>query len=176
MTWNRPSNRSHLPSVSIASFCRCLMALCTSIRWSGVLEPSAYSVAWRSSPSCWRRTGEIKHLYKLHGLFTGSRTPQPPQWLQPFAQLLSSSEIDFNLSENIDQAMWDKIVFLSTLAGSSLHLPRQHRRHAEYRRRRILYYRPAGGMCQDCRRQRLFRIRGATGRLSQTIDRAPDRD
>lgn len=63
--------------------------------------------------------GEIKHLYKLHRLFTGSRTPQPPQWLQPLAQLLSSSGIDFNLSENIDQAMWDKIVFLSTLAGST---------------------------------------------------------
>lgn len=63
--------------------------------------------------------GEIKHLYKLHRLFAGSRTPQPPKWLQPLAQLLASSGIEFNLSDNIDQAMWDKIVFLSTLAGST---------------------------------------------------------
>lgn len=63
--------------------------------------------------------GEIKHLYKLHRLFAGSRTPQPPKWLQPLAQLLASSGIEFHLSDDIEQAMWDKIVFLSTLAGST---------------------------------------------------------
>ncbi|SBT07415.1 2-dehydropantoate 2-reductase [Candidatus Accumulibacter aalborgensis] len=64
-------------------------------------------------------TGEIQHLNKLHRLITGSRTPQPSQWLQPLAQLLASSAIDFALTDDIEQAMWDKIVFLSTLAGST---------------------------------------------------------
>jgi 2-dehydropantoate 2-reductase len=63
--------------------------------------------------------GEIKHHFKLHKLFTGSLSSQPPVGLQPLAQLLSSSGFDFTLSNNIEQAMWDKFVFLSTLAGST---------------------------------------------------------
>ena len=63
--------------------------------------------------------GEIKHHFKLHKLFTGSLVPQPPQWLQALAQLLSASGFDFKLTDNIEQAMWDKFVFLSTMAGST---------------------------------------------------------
>jgi 2-dehydropantoate 2-reductase len=63
--------------------------------------------------------GEIKHHFKLHKLFTGLLVPQPPQCLQPLAQLLSASGFDFTLSDNIEQSMWDKFVFLSTMAGST---------------------------------------------------------
>ena len=63
--------------------------------------------------------GEIKHLNKLHRIIAGSRVATPSKWLQPLAQLLSSSRIDFLLSDHIEQAMWDKIVFLSTLAGAT---------------------------------------------------------
>ena len=63
-------------------------------------------------------TGEIQHLNKLHRLITGSRTPHPSQWLQTLAQLFDSSEIDFALTDDIEQAMWYTIDFLSTLAGS----------------------------------------------------------
>ena len=63
--------------------------------------------------------GEVKHLNKLHRLFTGSLTPQSSKWLAELALLLASSGIEFALSENIEQAMWDKIVFLSTLAGAT---------------------------------------------------------
>lgn len=63
--------------------------------------------------------GEIKHHFKLHKLFTGSLAPQPSHWLQPLAQLLAVSGFDFTLSDNIEQAMWDKFVFLTTMAGST---------------------------------------------------------
>jgi len=63
--------------------------------------------------------GEIRHLNKLHRLIAGSLTPSPSQWLEPLAQLLSLSNLEFVFSANVEQNLWDKIVFLSTLAGST---------------------------------------------------------
>ncbi len=63
--------------------------------------------------------GEIRHLNKLHRLIAGSLTSQPSTWLQPLTQLLSASGIEFVFSANVEQNLWDKIVFLSTLAGST---------------------------------------------------------
>lgn len=63
--------------------------------------------------------GEIRHLNKLHRLIAGSLTAPPSPWLQPLTQLLSASRIEFVLSANVEQNLWDKIVFLSTLAGST---------------------------------------------------------
>lgn len=63
--------------------------------------------------------GEVKHLNKLHKLVTGSLTTPPSKWLEPLAELLSRSGFDFTLSPNVEQAMWDKFVFLTTLAGST---------------------------------------------------------
>ncbi len=65
------------------------------------------------------QNGEIRHLNRVHRICIGSRTPRPTPWLQPLAQLLAASGVEFELSENIEQAMWDKIVFLSTLAGAT---------------------------------------------------------
>jgi 2-dehydropantoate 2-reductase len=64
-------------------------------------------------------SGEIRHLNKMHRLVIGSRSVPPSQWLQPLAALLSATAIDFTHSDNIEQAMWDKIVFLSSLAGAT---------------------------------------------------------
>lgn len=64
-------------------------------------------------------TGEIRHLNKLHRLVAGSRHQPPWPGLEALTRLLSSAGFDFVLSDNIEQAMWDKIVFLSTLAGAT---------------------------------------------------------
>ncbi len=64
-------------------------------------------------------TGEIRHLNTLHRLIAGSLTSPPSTWLQPLTQLLSASGIEFVFSANVEQNLWDKIVFLSTLAGST---------------------------------------------------------
>ena len=63
--------------------------------------------------------GEIQHLNKMHRFITGARGVPAPQVLEPLAQLLAKSGFDFVLSPNIDQALWDKFVFLTSLAGAT---------------------------------------------------------
>ena len=63
--------------------------------------------------------GEIRHLNKFHRLFAGSLTPQCSPWLAPLARLLSTAGFEFVLSETIEQALWDKFAFLTTLAGAT---------------------------------------------------------
>ena len=63
--------------------------------------------------------GEIKHLNKMHRFVTGARTAVQSRWLEPLTQQLSKANFDFILSDTIEQAMWDKIVFLTALAGAS---------------------------------------------------------
>ncbi len=55
----------------------------------------------------------------MHRLIFGSRSPQTSRWLPPLAHLLSAVSLDFSVSENIEQDMWDKWIFLSTLAAST---------------------------------------------------------
>jgi len=64
-------------------------------------------------------TGEIKHLNKIHRLIIGSRCTPPSKWLVPIAELLSATSVDFSVSDHIEKDMWDKFVFLSTLAGAT---------------------------------------------------------
>ena len=64
-------------------------------------------------------TGEIQHLNKLHRFTVGSLGWRPSCWREPLSRLLESSGIDFVLADNVSQAMWDKFVFLATLAGST---------------------------------------------------------
>ena len=64
-------------------------------------------------------TGEIHHLNKLHRFTVGSLGWRPSPWLEPLSKLMESSGVDFVLADNIGQAMWDKIVFLTTLAGAT---------------------------------------------------------
>ena len=64
-------------------------------------------------------SGEIMHLNTMHRLAAGSLTAVPPRWLAPLAQLFSSSEFEFVLADDIEQTLWDKFVFLSTLAAAT---------------------------------------------------------
>ena len=64
-------------------------------------------------------SGEIRHLNTLHRLAAGSLTATPSKWLAPLAQLFSSSGFEFVLADDIEQTMWDKFVFLSTLAAAT---------------------------------------------------------
>ena len=63
--------------------------------------------------------GEIQHLNKMHRFITGARGTPAPEVLAPLAELLAKSGFDFVLSNTIDQALWDKFVFLTSLAGAT---------------------------------------------------------
>lgn len=63
--------------------------------------------------------GEIHHLNNFHRLMIGSRTSTPSRWLAPLAELLAKTALEFTLSEQIEQEMWNKFVFISTLAGAT---------------------------------------------------------
>lgn len=64
-------------------------------------------------------SGEIRHLNALHRLAAGSLTATPSVWLAPLAKLFSASGFDFVLADDIEQTMWDKFVFLTTLAAAT---------------------------------------------------------
>lgn len=63
--------------------------------------------------------GDVQHLNKMHRFITGARGEPAPAVLAPLAQLLATAGFDFVLSNNIDQALWDKFVFLTSLAGAT---------------------------------------------------------
>ncbi|MGE5386431.1 MAG: 2-dehydropantoate 2-reductase [Betaproteobacteria bacterium] len=64
-------------------------------------------------------TGEIQHLNNFHRLMIGSRTPTPSHWLAPLAELLGKTGVEFTLAPDIEQDMWNKFVFITTLAGAT---------------------------------------------------------
>lgn len=63
--------------------------------------------------------GHIQHLSELQRLIIGSRTEPASPLVAALAEILAGSNIDFALSENIENEMWDKFVFISTLAGAT---------------------------------------------------------
>ncbi len=67
-------------------------------------------------------SGAIRHLNALHRIVIGARTPPgvpAPVLLAPLAQALAAARCEFILSDDIEQTMWDKFVFLATLAGAT---------------------------------------------------------
>ncbi len=64
-------------------------------------------------------SGEIRHLNNFHRLIVGSRTENVSAWLPPLENLLASLSPDFRVSENVEQDMWDKFVFLTALASAT---------------------------------------------------------
>lgn len=64
-------------------------------------------------------SGEIQHLSKFDRLVIGSRTASPSPWLAPLTKLLKNTPIEFSLTENIEQEMWDKFVYITTMAGAT---------------------------------------------------------
>jgi 2-dehydropantoate 2-reductase len=62
--------------------------------------------------------GRIRHLNRLNTFLTGGLDERPePEWADDIAQRLSAGPVQFEVRENIHQDMWDKLVFLATLAG-----------------------------------------------------------
>jgi len=64
-------------------------------------------------------TGEIRHLNQSNRFVLGARSDQQSPWLEALARLLSHSSVEFQLSADIEQDMWDKFVFLSALAAAT---------------------------------------------------------
>lgn len=64
-------------------------------------------------------SGEVQHLNKMHRFITGGRGATPPKVLEPLAELLAKAGFEFILSPDIDQALWDKFVFLASLAAAT---------------------------------------------------------
>ncbi len=62
-------------------------------------------------------TGAVKQLTDLNMLTIGSRAPEHEALAKEFFALCRQADFNSVYSENIDQVLWDKWVFLATLAG-----------------------------------------------------------
>lgn len=63
--------------------------------------------------------GEIRHLNQFHRLMIGSRSETPSRWLAPLTELLKKTPVEFSLADDIEQEMWNKFVYICTLAGAT---------------------------------------------------------
>ncbi len=61
--------------------------------------------------------GVVRHLNQLHGLTFGERDGSASERMQRITQALSGAGFDARPSSTILQDMWDKWIFLATLAG-----------------------------------------------------------
>lgn len=64
-----------------------------------------------------REDGSIKQLSDLDRIVVGARTPGTQTVAKEFSQVLAESKVDAVLSENVEQDLWEKIVFLSAAAA-----------------------------------------------------------
>ena len=62
-------------------------------------------------------TGSVKQLTELGSLTIGPRTPEQVELCQELFALCKKTDFDSFYKEDIEQALWDKWVFLATLAG-----------------------------------------------------------
>lgn len=62
-------------------------------------------------------SGSVKQITELHSLTVGSRMPEHAAVAQDFFALCKKTDFDSFYSEQIEQALWDKWIFLATLAG-----------------------------------------------------------
>lgn len=63
------------------------------------------------------QTGSIQQLTELHSLTVGPRTSEQTGIAQDFFALCKKADFDSFYNEQIEQSLWDKWVFLATLAG-----------------------------------------------------------
>lgn len=61
--------------------------------------------------------GTIRHLNKLHSFVTGPRSPAAAERCAELAKVLATGGFDFRLSADIEQDMWEKWVFLCSMAA-----------------------------------------------------------
>ncbi len=64
-------------------------------------------------------TGEVTHLGRAQRIVIGPRSAERSVWLGPLSQLLAKASVDYRIADNIEQEMWNKFVFLSTLAAAT---------------------------------------------------------
>jgi 2-dehydropantoate 2-reductase len=62
-------------------------------------------------------TGAVKQLTDLNLLTVGARASEHEALAKEFIELCKKADFDSAYSENIEQVLWDKWVFLATLAG-----------------------------------------------------------
>jgi 2-dehydropantoate 2-reductase len=62
-------------------------------------------------------SGSVKQLTELNSFTIGPRTPSQEAFAQELFTLCKKADFDSFYKENIEQALWDKWVFLATLAG-----------------------------------------------------------
>lgn len=62
-------------------------------------------------------SGAIRQLNDIHSLTVGPRHPAHAELARAFVDLCQAAEFDGIYAEEIEQVLWDKWVFLATLAG-----------------------------------------------------------
>jgi 2-dehydropantoate 2-reductase len=63
--------------------------------------------------------GGIRHLNQTHGMILGALDGLVPPTLEAVPRIMAASGFDFSMTDDIVQALWDKMVFLTTLAGAT---------------------------------------------------------
>ena len=66
-----------------------------------------------------RKNGVVHHADALQRLLFGERDRSKSARARAFADALGKSKIDWQLSEDIEQDLWEKVVFLSALAATT---------------------------------------------------------
>lgn len=63
------------------------------------------------------KDGVIKSMMDSHGMVWGARDPAQADLAHALGQAFANTVVDAKVSDNIMQDMWEKVIFLSTLAG-----------------------------------------------------------
>ena len=66
-----------------------------------------------------RRDGTVAHMDALARIVFGERDKQPSARAQALADAFAKTKVEWRLSPDIEQDMWDKVVFLSALAATT---------------------------------------------------------
>lgn len=66
-----------------------------------------------------KRDGTVAHMDSLARIVFGERDKQPSARSQALADAFAKTKVDWKLSPDIEQEMWEKVVFLSALAATT---------------------------------------------------------
>ena len=67
-----------------------------------------------------RKDGTVAHMDSLARIVFGERDKRPTARAQALADAFSKTKVDWKLSPDIEQEMWEKVVFLSALAATTV--------------------------------------------------------
>ena len=62
--------------------------------------------------------GDVEHFNQVHRLIAGALDRRPAPLLLQLARLMRASGVEFIVADDVEQAMWNKFVFWSALAGA----------------------------------------------------------